>query len=67
MVSFSLVAFFAEGDILGDATVSGCPSTSMEKVILTTDTQHMEAISTDWKLVVWRLLAGACRLVHTYI
>lgn len=52
--------FFAEGDILGDATVSGCPSSSMEKVILTADTQHMEAISRDWKPVVWSLLAAAC-------
>lgn len=48
----------------GDATVSGCPSFTMEKVILTTDTQHMEAISTALEA------CGAetvCRLIHAYI
>lgn len=52
---------------MGYATVSGWPSSSTEKVNFTTDTQHMETISSNWKLAVWRLLPGARRLIHTYV
>lgn len=53
MFSFSIVAFSQKGDILGDATVSGCPSSAMEKVHFPAESQHMEAISGDWEPVVW--------------
>ena len=62
---FFFGGFSQKQTYLGDATVSGCPSSTMEKVILTTDAQHMEAISTGLEACGGEETVS--RLVHTNI
>lgn len=55
------------GAFLGDATVSGRPSCCSEKVNITAELPHMEAIRMGWKLVELKQVPPDACKVYDYI